>query len=157
MTFPTFFEEEVDEAQLIGRGRELASLLRPADCVTLHGDLGAGKSTLARAVVQDLTGIDDVPSPTFTLVQTYETERFTLWHYDLYRLESALELPELAIDEALMQGVCVIEWPEIALSQLPKDRLGIRLAPAASQQQRTLIMEGPQTWQQRWQQRTRQP
>ena len=129
----------------------LAASLRPGDCVTLSGDLGAGKTTLARAIIQSLTGADEVPSPTFTLVQTYDAPAFMLWHYDLYRLESATELAELAIDEALQHGVCLIEWPEIALSLLPENRLDIRISAAAHENQRTVTWQGPQTWQQRWQ------
>lgn len=93
-------------------GRHLASLLRAGDVVLLYGALGAGKSTLARGLVRALADSEiDVPSPTFTLVQFYETEP-AVAHFDLYRLENAHDALELGLDEALDDGVVLIEWPE---------------------------------------------
>ncbi|MBY0272893.1 MAG: tRNA (adenosine(37)-N6)-threonylcarbamoyltransferase complex ATPase subunit type 1 TsaE [Alphaproteobacteria bacterium] len=101
--------------------RSLALKLRPGDVVLLRGELGAGKSTFARALIQALCGEETiVPSPTFTLVQTYEASEFTLWHFDLYRLNSPEEVYELGIEEALQRGVCLIEWPDRLGSHLPK-------------------------------------
>jgi tRNA threonylcarbamoyladenosine biosynthesis protein TsaE len=139
-----------DEVALVQFGQRLAGDLAPGDCLTLQGPLGAGKSTLARAIIQQLTHEEEVPSPTFTLVQMYEAPGFTLWHYDLYRLEHPSELAELAIDEALGQGVCLIEWPEIALPFLPSGRLAVRLSPGDTETSRTIELEGPSRWQQRW-------
>lgn len=132
----------------------VAALLRAGDCITLQGELGAGKSTVARGIIQSLTEEEEVPSPTFTLVQAYEAARFTLWHYDLYRIEHPGELVELAIDEALQQGVCLIEWPEIAMSLLPSDRLAIRILSGPTDEQRIFEIEGSPSWQHRWQQKT---
>jgi len=116
-------------------GRALARLLRPGDVVALHGDLGAGKTALARALIRALPGApgacgdaaaEEVPSPTFTLVQTYDREPAPVWHFDLYRLEDAAEVDELGFSEALAGGISLIEWPERL-----GGRLGGRLPAAA--------------------------
>jgi tRNA threonylcarbamoyladenosine biosynthesis protein TsaE len=99
------------------------------DAVCLFGPLGAGKSTLARGLIRALTSEDEeVPSPTFTLVQTYEAGGLTLAHFDLYRLKSAAEAFELGLDEALDAGCAIIEWPERLEGALPTTRLDIELA-----------------------------
>ena len=111
-----------DEAETIRLGEELALTVKPGDCIALVGDLGAGKSTLARALIRANADDDglEVPSPTFTIVQSYSL-RFPVAHLDLYRLSDISELDELGIDEMLSDGVCLIEWPEIAASDLPRD------------------------------------
>lgn len=144
----------LDEPALVRFGHLLAQELVAGDCVTLHGPLGAGKSTLARAVIQYLSEEQEVPSPTFTLVQTYNAPEFTIWHYDLYRLEHPSELAELAIDEALGQGVCLIEWPEIALPFLPSEWLEVWLFPGDTDQSRIIEVKGSPQWQHRWSQWT---
>ena len=88
-------------------------LLKAGDVIALSGPLGAGKTTFARALVTRLDGEGEVPSPTFALMQRYETPRLTLTHCDFYRLEPA-ELDELGLDDALSEGVVLIEWPERA-------------------------------------------
>jgi len=108
-------------------GKRLAHVLEPGDAVLLEGDLGAGKTTLARSVIKTLTGIADAPSPTYTLVQHYETDMGLLLHADLYRLEHPDELDELGIDEALDQGAALIEWPDRMGHWRPADRLDITL------------------------------
>ncbi|WP_429931416.1 tRNA (adenosine(37)-N6)-threonylcarbamoyltransferase complex ATPase subunit type 1 TsaE [Agrobacterium vitis] len=115
-----------DEAATIQLGEDLALALKPGDCLALHGDLGAGKSTLARALLRALADDDDleVPSPTFTLVQSYEL-RIPAAHFDLYRLGDASELDELGFDEALDTGICLVEWPERADGRLPKTTIGL--------------------------------
>ena len=103
--------------------------------MTLSGDLGAGKTTFARALIRYLAGDEtiEVPSPTFTLIQTYELPRFTLVHADLYRLSGAAELAELGFDDLPEGAVVLMEWPDRAAGFLPPDRLDITftLAPAA--------------------------
>ena len=107
--------------------------LEPGDLVTLSGDLGAGKTTFARALIRDLAGDSgiEVPSPTFTLIQTYELRRFPLVHADFYRLGSAAELAELGFDDMPEGTVVLLEWPDRAAGLLPPDRLDITftLAP----------------------------
>ncbi|MGX6648725.1 tRNA (adenosine(37)-N6)-threonylcarbamoyltransferase complex ATPase subunit type 1 TsaE [Maricaulaceae bacterium MS644] len=109
-------------------GARLAAALKVGDAVLLFGELGAGKTTLARAVIEALTGETDAPSPTFTLVQSYETGAgFLLLHADLYRLTDEGELDELGLDEALDHGAALIEWPDRAPGWRPPDRLEIQL------------------------------
>jgi tRNA threonylcarbamoyl adenosine modification protein YjeE len=112
---------------------DVAAALEPGDLVTLSGDLGAGKTTFARALIRYLAGDQtiEVPSPTFTLIQTYELPRFTLVHADLYRLSSATELAELGFDDLPDGAVVLMEWPDRAAGFLPPDRLDITftLAP----------------------------
>ena len=112
---------------------DIAATLEPGDLVTLSGDLGAGKTTFARALIRYLAGNDtiEVPSPTFTLLQSYELPRFTLVHADLYRLSGAAELAELGFDDMPVGTIVLLEWPDRAAGFLPPDRLDITftLAP----------------------------
>lgn len=118
-----------DEGATQALGRQLAASLRPGDAVCLTGPLGAGKSTLARALIRALTTQDEeVPSPTFTLVQFYETPSFPLAHFDLYRLSDPDEAYEIGLDEALDGGVALIEWPQRLEGRLPPNRLDIHIA-----------------------------
>ena len=110
-----------DLAATAALGARIAAGLRPGDAVALWGDLGAGKTTLARAILRALGVTEDVPSPTFTLVQTYETPRLRVGHYDLYRLKSAREMEELGFDDALDDGAVLVEWPERAPEALPPE------------------------------------
>lgn len=115
-----------DEAAMARLGAAVAAQLRPGEAVCLTGPLGAGKSTLARALVRALTTPDeDVPSPTFTLVQFYEGPRLNVAHFDLYRLSDPDEAYEIGLDEALEDGAAIIEWPQRLEGQLPPDRLDI--------------------------------
>lgn len=115
-----------NEAATQALGRAVAAVLQPGEAVCLWGPLGAGKSTLARALVRALTTPDEeVPSPTFTLVQFYEGARLNVAHFDLYRLTSPDEAYEIGLDDALDEGAAVIEWPERLDGRLPRDRLDV--------------------------------
>ncbi|MGH6994064.1 MAG: tRNA (adenosine(37)-N6)-threonylcarbamoyltransferase complex ATPase subunit type 1 TsaE [Stellaceae bacterium] len=109
--------------------RDIAASLEPGDLITLSGDLGAGKTTFARALIRHLAGDAgvEVPSPTFTLMQSYALPRFTLIHADLYRLSGPAELAELGLEDAADDAVTVLEWPDRAEGLLPADRLDIAL------------------------------
>ena len=118
-----------DEAATARLGRLIAQGLRPREAICLSGPLGAGKSTLARALIRALTTPDeDVPSPTFTLAQFYEGPALKVAHFDLYRLSNPDEAYEIGLDEALDEGAVVIEWPERLDGGLPADRLDIEIA-----------------------------
>lgn len=124
-------------------GAAIAARLAPGDAVLLKGDLGSGKTTLARAILAALGVTENVPSPTFTLVQAYDTPRLMVSHYDLYRLKRESELEELGLDEALDQGAALIEWPERAESRLPSDAL---TASLDADKDRRAVLEGPVRW-----------
>lgn len=129
-------------------GAALAALLRPGDVVALHGDLGAGKTTLARGLVQALLGRpEEVPSPTYTLLQVYEAPAFPLWHFDLYRLDQPEDVEELGWDETV-EGVALIEWPERAGALLPKSRLDVYLEISGEGRRARLEARG-EGWQER--------
>jgi len=111
---------------------DIANSLMPGDLVTLSGDLGAGKTTFARALIRYLAGDStiEVPSPTFTLMQTYDLPQLQLIHVDLYRLSGPAELAELGFDELPQDAVVLVEWPDRAAGHLPADRLDIALTLA---------------------------
>jgi N-acetylmuramate 1-kinase len=111
---------------------DVASVLEPGDFVTLSGDLGAGKTTFARALIRYLAGDEtiEVPSPTFTLMQSYDLPRFPLVHADFYRIAGAAELAELGFDDLPQAAVVLVEWPDRAPEALPRDRLDIALTLA---------------------------
>lgn len=110
-------------------GKQLAHLARKGDVFALYGTLGMGKSVLARAFVQELCGQGEVPSPTFTLLQTYEAPEFEIYHFDLYRLKSAEEIFEIGVEEALYSGVSLIEWPDKMAGYLPRDIFRLEITP----------------------------
>ena len=111
-----------DEAATERLGTMLAERLKPGDVVGLKGPLGSGKTTLARAILRAAAGDPAliVPSPTFTLVEVYETPRGAYWHFDLYRLETPEQIYELGWEEALAEGIVLVEWPERLGTLLPK-------------------------------------
>lgn len=137
----------VDEAATMAAGERLAPALQAGDIVALSGDLGAGKSTLARGVLRGLGFSGDVPSPTFGLVIPYDTPdvRLPVWHVDLYRIEDPREIEALALDEALDDGALLIEWPERMGDRLWPDALRLTLMPEPSGGRR-LTVSVPPSW-----------
>jgi tRNA threonylcarbamoyladenosine biosynthesis protein TsaE len=137
------------EAQTEEFGRRLGPLLRPGDMIVLYGELGTGKTTLARGMLRGLGFDGEVASPTFPIVLPYDLPRFPVWHVDLYRIETPAEIDELALDEVLDDGALIVEWPE---------RLGERLDPEAlrltltreGEGARALTAEVPAAWGGRW-------
>jgi tRNA threonylcarbamoyl adenosine modification protein YjeE len=124
----------------------VADMLQPGDLVTLSGDLGAGKTTFARALIRHLTGDESiaVPSPTFTLLQNYDTPRFAVVHADFYRLSGPRDLAELGFDDLPDETVVLVEWPDRAGGSLPADRLDIALTlmPQLGAEHRTVRITG---------------
>lgn len=116
-----------DEAAMHHLMHDIAFSLQPGDLITLSGDLGAGKTTFARALIRYLAGDEsiEVPSPTFTLIQTYELDEFPIVHADLYRLSASSELAELGFDDLPENALVLLEWPDRAAGFLPADRLDI--------------------------------
>ena len=121
-------------------GRKLARLARRGDVFALYGTLGMGKSVLARAFVQELCGSGEVPSPTFTLLQTYEAPEFDIYHFDLYRLKSADEIFEIGVEDALYSGVCLIEWPDKMAPYLPRDIFKLEIVPCGTGRKLTITV-----------------
>jgi tRNA threonylcarbamoyladenosine biosynthesis protein TsaE len=130
-------------------GRRIAPLLRPGDAIALYGDLGAGKTTLARGIIAGLGHEGDVASPTFPIVQPYEDLDVPVWHVDLYRIEEPSELDELALDEALEEGCLLIEWPERLGSALWPNALRLTLS-RDEEGARALTADVPAAWGDRW-------
>lgn len=120
LTLPT----EADTAAL---GARIAGLAMPGDCILLEGPIGAGKSSFARAFIRARLGrMEEVPSPTFTLVQVYEAD-VELWHADLYRLTRPDEVWELGLDEAFDRAITLVEWPDRLQGHAPPQALWLRL------------------------------
>ncbi len=123
-----------DQTATLTFAKSLARDLRPGDSILLSGPVGAGKSVLARCLIQTLQAnagvpVEEVPSPTFTLVQTYDAGGIEVWHADLYRLGDVDELRELGLDEAFSTAICLVEWPELLAEARPASALSITLAP----------------------------
>jgi tRNA threonylcarbamoyladenosine biosynthesis protein TsaE len=133
----------------------IAKLSRPGDTIALQGPLGAGKTAFARFFIAALAeaegrAVEEVPSPTFTLVQTYELARFTVHHFDLYRIDDPSEALELGLDDALADGIALIEWPEKLGPYLPVDRFHIALAHTAAPDVRMAQIDALGSWRERW-------
>ena len=130
--------------------RRLAPLLRTGDVIGLAGDLGSGKTTLARALIAALSGRDrEVPSPTFTLVQTYDCGALTVWHFDLYRIERPADVFELGFEDALADGVTLVEWPERLGTLMPADHLMVTLVQGRTPDARVARLTGGGAWAER--------
>ena len=118
----------------------LAQNVQSGDTVLLFGEVGAGKTHFARSFIKSLLSVEeDVPSPTFTLVQTYDTAVGEVWHSDLYRLSAEQEIEELGLFDAMAEAVCLIEWPDRLGSYTPTDALHIELTPSSTLDSRVLI------------------
>jgi tRNA threonylcarbamoyl adenosine modification protein YjeE len=140
--------DSVSEPQLARLGQDLAFIARRGDLIALSGELGAGKTTLARAIIHALAGNkgEEIPSPTFTLVQSYGTPRMPVAHLDLYRLGASSEIEELGLDLALHDGIAIVEWPEQAGELLPANRLDVRLDDAGDGATRRVTMIAHGDW-----------
>jgi tRNA threonylcarbamoyladenosine biosynthesis protein TsaE len=138
-----------DEAATGGLAASIAARVRKGDVIALSGPLGSGKTSFARAFIR-ARGHDsaEVPSPTFMLVEVYDGDSaIPVWHFDLYRIESPDELRELGLEEALAEGVSLIEWPERLGAFLPAERLDLALAMGKSAGARIATLSGSGLWQ----------
>jgi tRNA threonylcarbamoyladenosine biosynthesis protein TsaE len=132
------------EADTTALGQRLARAARAGDVILLEGPIGAGKSHLARAFIRERLGREEeVPSPTFTLVQVYGAGADEIWHADLYRLTHPDEVWELGLDDAFAQAICLVEWPDRLGSQRPPDALALRLE-ALGEGRRAVLSGGRQ-------------
>lgn len=121
---------EEDTHRLAAR---FADVLEKGDTILLSGDLGAGKSSFARGFIWHRFGSEiEVPSPTFTIVQTYEHQDADIWHCDLYRISSPDEVIELGLDEAIDEEICLIEWPDRLGELVPKSAIKIEFSPSGA-------------------------
>lgn len=138
-----------------GFARALAPLLNVGDVITLAGPIGAGKTHLARAIILTRLAavglVEDVPSPTFTLVQTYESGPIEIWHADLYRLDASGDIAELGLDLAFETAICLVEWPDRLGPDTPAERLDVDLSPGPEDDQRRLRLTAfGARWAARW-------
>ena len=140
-----------DEQATLDVGRELGALLRRGDKLALSGTLGAGKTTLARGILAGLGYGEEVPSPTFAIVQQYEPPetRIPVAHIDLYRIEDQNEIPELGLEDALDNGAMIVEWPERMPDNFWHDALKIELEITGNGNRR-LTWSAGDAWKDRW-------
>ena len=133
-----------NEGETQALGASLAPLLGAGDAICLSGDLGAGKSTLARGLIRAFAGVAEAPSPTFAFVETYEADGLALWHFDFYRLEKPQDVWELGYEEALEDGAALIEWPERIGTLAPRNALVVRLEIEG--ERRIAVIKADQSW-----------
>jgi tRNA threonylcarbamoyladenosine biosynthesis protein TsaE len=138
-----------NEAATAAFAARVSAVAAAGDIIALKGDLGAGKTTFARAFIRARGCDEEVPSPTFTLVQIYEVGSTAIWHFDLYRLNSPDEAWELGIEDAFVEGISLIEWPERLGSLLPRHRLEITLLFGDRSAARRAALDAGQDWQRR--------
>ncbi len=138
-----------DEAATAALARRVAACARAGDVIALCGDLGTGKTVFARAFIGALAPgaeSEEVPSPTFTLLQCYDREPAPVWHFDLYRLSRPDEVYELGFEEALAEAISLIEWPERMGPLLPADRLDVHLTYGETANARRAVLVGAGSW-----------
>ena len=138
----------LDQTGVESFAARLAETAEAGDVFALYGTLGAGKTVFSRAFVRALTTPDEeVPSPTFTLVQIYDADKAAVWHFDLYRLKDAGEIYEIGFEEALCGGISLIEWPDRAGRLLPRGRLDVVIDNAdAPDRRRVSVVPHGKKW-----------
>ena len=147
----SFAIDLADERATAALAAEVAAHAHGGDVIALSGPLGAGKTSFARGFIEARMGAprldQEVPSPTFMLVETYQPAQGpTIWHFDLYRLESPDDAYELGIEDAFADGIALIEWPERLGGLLPRDHLGIALASGATETARIATITPSPAW-----------
>jgi tRNA threonylcarbamoyladenosine biosynthesis protein TsaE len=130
----------LDEVKKVSN--EIAAMLIKRNILLLYGDLGAGKTTLTKSIVESLGGNPkNVTSPTFNLVHIYDTKKFKIWHFDLYRIKSEKELFNIGIEDAMTDGILIIEWGEIAENLFSKNYLKAHIEFADDEYKRRLLLD----------------
>ncbi len=141
----TIYLDDLEQSKYFAHS--LARHLSSGDVITFSGDLGAGKTTLIQHVINGLSVEKiEVTSPTFNLLHIYKLTHLELWHFDLYRLNNAVEVYELGIEDAFLNGVSLIEWPEVITNILPENRLEIRLSFTEKEGSRIIHLTGFYKW-----------
>jgi tRNA threonylcarbamoyladenosine biosynthesis protein TsaE len=151
MTGTTIRIDLADEAATTELATRISAMATAGDTVALFGDLGSGKTVFARAFINARTAAhEDVPSPTFTLVQTYEFPApggaIPVYHFDLYRIEDPSDIEELGMDDAFADGISLIEWPGRLDGRLPGNRLDLVLSQGQGPEQRRAELSGHGSW-----------
>ena len=138
-----FQEISICEADTVALAKRVARELKTGDIVAFYGTLGAGKTAFCRGLIQALcSNVQEVPSPTFTLLQIYEAPDFPIYHFDMYRLKEPDEAYEIGIEDAFAEGVCLIEWPEKIGTLLPKKHWKITIE--MTENNRLITVEKPE-------------
>jgi len=138
-----------DEKATLAAGREISTLIRSGDVITLSGALSAGKTTLVRGLLAALGHKGEVPSPSFAIVQPYEELSPPVWHVDLYRIDQPSDLDELGLEDIRDEGVLIVEWPEHAGRGMWPDALALSLE-TLDDGSRSLTAQVPAAWEGRW-------
>ena len=146
MTIVVDLPDEIATDALAAR---IAAVAAPSDIIALKGDLGSGKTTFARAFIRACGNQDEVPSPTFTLVQVYDAGSTVIWHFDLYRIRAPEEAWELGIEDAFVAGISLIEWPERLGPLLPGRRLELGFAFGDGPGARRIAIDPGREWEER--------
>lgn len=152
MIIKEFYLDDIGATRVLAR--EIAPLFRTGDIITLVGNLGAGKTELCRAIIHALGYEEDVPSPTFSLLQIYEpplndTKTPAVWHTDLYRLEDPEDVFELGLEDGYDSAITLIEWPDRMGDLLPSEHLQLELSMAAIEGSREIKIKGGKSWNER--------
>jgi tRNA threonylcarbamoyladenosine biosynthesis protein TsaE len=139
-----------DEQATAALAMALAACAKGGDVIGLSGALGSGKTTFARYFIRARMGTTEVPSPTFTLVETYQPETGpAIWHFDLYRIEKPAEAYELGIEDAFAEDIALIEWPERLGSLMPREHLGVALTAGPQESSRVATLTPSPLWRER--------
>jgi tRNA threonylcarbamoyladenosine biosynthesis protein TsaE len=138
-----------DETATAALAARIAAMATPGDIIALKGDLGTGKTAFARAFIRAWVNQEEVPSPTFTLVQVYDVGPTAIWHFDLYRIRAPEDAWELGIEDAFVEGISLIEWPERLGPLLPDRRLELNFAFGDNPGARLIAVDPGKGWQAR--------
>ncbi len=146
--YPTLINHKLfNEYQAKLFATNLSNILQAGDIIALWGDVGAGKTTLARHLIKNLCGDKiNVPSPTFSLLQIYDTAKFQIWHMDLYRINAPEDVFELGVEDAFHDCLSLIEWPDKMAGYLPVKRLDMVISVDIKNNHRNIYLQGDENW-----------